>query len=61
MNAERWQRVNDLFHVATERAPEERAEFLEQACRGDESLCREVKSLLTSHERTENFIEIPAF
>ncbi len=25
------------------------------------SLCREVKSLLTSHERTENFIESPAF
>jgi serine/threonine protein kinase/Tfp pilus assembly protein PilF len=61
MNAERWQRVNDLFHIATERAPEERAEFLEQACRGDESLCREVKSLLSSHERTDNFIEIPAF
>src|SRR6476646_10104668 len=61
MNAERWQRVNDLFHLATERAREERAEFLEQACRGDKSLCREVKSLLTSHERTENFIESPAF
>src|SRR6476646_1564522 len=61
MNAERWQRVNDLFHLATERAPEERAEFLEQACRGDKSLCREVKSLLTSHERSENFIESPAF
>ena len=61
MNAERWQRVNDLFHSAAERAPEERAAFLEQACHGDESLCREVKSLLTSHERTENFIELPAF
>ena len=61
MNAERWQRVNDLFHSAAERAPEERAAFLEEACRGDESLCREVKSLLTSHERTENFIELPAF
>ncbi len=61
MNAERWQQVNDLFHSAVERAPEERAAFLDQACHGDESLCREVKSLLTSHERTENFIESPAF
>jgi serine/threonine protein kinase/Tfp pilus assembly protein PilF len=61
MNAERWQQVNDLFHSAVERAPEERAAFLGKACRGDESLCREVKSLLTSHERTENFIELPAF
>ena len=61
MKAERWKQVNDLFHSAVERAPEERAAFLEDACHGDESLCREVKSLLTSHERTENFIELPAF
>ena len=61
MKAERWQRVTDLFHSADERAPEERAAFLEEACDGDEDLCREVKSLLTSHERTENFIESPAF
>jgi eukaryotic-like serine/threonine-protein kinase len=61
MNAERWQQVNDLFHSAIERAPAERAAFLAQACRGDENLCREVKSLLTSHERTANFIELPAF
>ena len=61
MNAERWQRVNELFHSATERAPEERAEFLAQACAGDDELCREVKSLLNSHERTGTFIELPAF
>jgi|KBSMisStandDraft_5_1062788.scaffolds.fasta_scaffold12868_3 serine/threonine protein kinase/Tfp pilus assembly protein PilF len=61
MNAERWQRVNDLFHSATERAPEERAAFLEEACDGDDGLCREVKSLLNSHERTQTFIELPAF
>jgi serine/threonine protein kinase/Tfp pilus assembly protein PilF len=61
MNPERWQQVNDLFQSAAERAPEERASFLDEACRGDESLGREVKSLLTSHERTENFIESPAF
>jgi serine/threonine protein kinase len=61
MKVERWKQVNDLFHAAVERAPEERAAFLEDACYGDESLCREVKSLLTSHERTENFIESPAF
>jgi len=61
VNAERWQQVNDLFHAATELAPEERAAFLDQACRGDESLCREVKSLLSSHERKKIFIESPAF
>ena len=61
MKAERWQQVNDLFHSAAERAPEERAAFLDEACRGDEGLCREVESLLASYERAENFIESPAF
>jgi len=51
MKAERWKQVNDLFQSAVERAPEERAAFLDEACRGDESLCREVESLLTSHVR----------
>jgi eukaryotic-like serine/threonine-protein kinase len=61
MKAERWQRVNDLFQSAAERAPEERAAFLDEACHGDEGLCREVESLLASYERAENFIESPAF
>jgi serine/threonine protein kinase/Tfp pilus assembly protein PilF len=61
MEAERWQQINDLFQSAAERAPEERAAFLDEACHGDEGLCREVESLLASYERAENFIESPAF
>jgi len=61
MKAERWKQVNDLFQSAVERGPEERAAFLDEACHGDEGLRREVGSLLTSHERAENFIELPAF
>ena len=61
MQAERWQKVKDLFHSAVDRAPKERAAFLNEACQGDGSLCREVKSLLASHERTKNFIESLAF
>ena len=61
MKAERWQQINDLFQSATERAPEERAAFLDEACHGDEGLCREVESLIASYERAENFIESPAF
>ncbi|HWY51136.1 MAG TPA: protein kinase [Chthoniobacterales bacterium] len=61
MKAERWQQINDLFQSAVERAPEERAAFLDEACHGDEGLCREVESLLASYERAENFIESPAF
>src|SRR6478672_5335105 len=61
MKAERWKQVNDLFQSAVERAPEERAAFLDQACHDDEGLRREVETLLTSYERSENFIELPAF
>jgi len=61
MKAERWKQVNDLFQSAVERAPGERAAFLHEACQGDEGLRQEVDSLLTSHERAENFIESPAF
>ena len=61
MKAERWKLVDDLFQSAVERAPGERATFLDEACHGDEGLRREVESLLTSHERAENFIELPAF
>src|SRR5436189_187719 len=61
MKAERWKQVNDLFQSAVERAPRERAAFLHEACHGDEGLRREVDSLLSSYERAENFIELPAF
>src|SRR4029450_12135537 len=61
MKAERWKQGHDLFQSAVERAPGERAAFLDEACHGDEGLCREVRSLLTSYERSENFIELPAF
>src|SRR6266516_6805748 len=61
MKADRWKQVNDLFQSAVERAPGERAAFLHEACQRDEGLRREVDSLLTSYERSENFIELPAF
>ena len=32
-----------------------------KSCHDDEDMRHEVESLLTSHERAENFIEVPAF
>src|SRR6476619_2434221 len=61
MKPERWKQVSDLFQSAIERAPEERTAFLDESCHDDEGLRSEVESLLTSHERAENFIEVPAF
>src|SRR4051794_2334015 len=61
MKAERWQKINHLFQTASERPPEERTAYLTEACGQDEDLCREVISLITSHEQAESFIETPAF
>jgi len=49
-----------VFESALERAPDERAAFLDHACDGDESLRGEVQSLLASYEEGESFMERPA-
>jgi eukaryotic-like serine/threonine-protein kinase len=46
MKPERLQQLDRLFHSALERGPAERADFLDEACAGDESLRREVEALL---------------
>ena len=43
-----------------EHAPEERSAYLAQVCAGDESLRRQVETLIVSYKRAENFIEVPA-
>ncbi|MGH9843341.1 MAG: hypothetical protein ACREEM_31765 [Blastocatellia bacterium] len=48
-----------LYHAALEREPESRAEFLDEACAGDEELRREVASLLAYDDRPASFIEAP--
>src|SRR4051794_7581497 len=46
MDAQLFQRVEQLYHQALERDAGDRAEFLRDACAGDELLLREVLSLL---------------
>src|SRR5207244_1723282 len=53
--------VKEIFQAALEREPGERAAFLSQACGGEESLRREVESLLASHEKDGSFIDSPAY
>ena len=60
MDPERWKRVDNLLQAALERPPAERAEFVRQACAGDEALEREVRSLMASGQETRSFMESPA-
>ena len=61
MSPEHWQQIKILLHSALERAPAERPAFLDQACSGNPTLRSQLEGLLASHERTEDFIELPAF
>src|SRR5215510_11910679 len=55
-----WERVNQLFHEAMERADEEREEFIARASQNDPSLQREVKSLIAAYEEDDGFFDNPA-
>jgi eukaryotic-like serine/threonine-protein kinase len=59
MIPDHWQRAKDLFGQACERAPDQRASFLAEACLGDEDLRREVSSLLESYQETGSVLDKP--
>lgn len=52
---ERWQEIDRIFAAALEREPGERAQFLTEACAGDQELRREVESLL-AHDSAESLV-----
>ncbi len=53
--------VEDIFLAALEKGtPEERAAYLEQACKGDPELRRRVERLLEAHPKAGDFLENPA-
>jgi tetratricopeptide (TPR) repeat protein len=57
MNAERWQAIGDLFEQALPLPAGERTALLDDACRADEELRREVVSLLASHRAAGGFVQ----
>src|SRR5436190_3075567 len=60
MTPERWHQVEQLYHSALEREPNERAWFLAGNCKGDDDLRREVESLLAAEESPKSVLEHPA-
>ena len=60
MKDKRWQEVERIYHLTLEREASERSTFLVQACAGDETLRREVESLLRYEHHAQGFIEAPA-
>jgi eukaryotic-like serine/threonine-protein kinase len=60
MDSDRWKQVDNLLQSVLEHPPGERDAFLRKACAGDDSLEREVRSLLTAQHRAGRFLESPA-
>ena len=61
MTSERWRRVDELFHATMGRDAMERADFLREACAGDNALRSEVEKLIAAHEKDGSFIDSPAY
>ena len=60
MDAQRWQRVRDVFEQVIDRLPEERARFMADACGDDAALRAEVESLLQHDSRVgDDFLRPP--
>jgi serine/threonine protein kinase/TolB-like protein/Tfp pilus assembly protein PilF len=57
---ERWRRVEELFHGASDLDAGSRVAFLEDYCGDDHELRREVESLLAHVKAAQNFIESSA-
>lgn len=60
MDPARWQEIKRVFEGALDRAPEQRLDYVTEACQGDETLVQEVNSLLRSFDDAHSFMEQPA-
>lgn len=60
MTPEQWHKVEEVLQGALDRAPQERASFVDAACDGDEQLVLETTSLINAFEAAGDFIEEPA-
>jgi eukaryotic-like serine/threonine-protein kinase len=60
MTPDRWQQIERLYYSALEREESQRASYLRAACAGDESLVKEVESLLAQEKGAPGFLEAPA-
>ena len=52
-----WDQVKEILALALEQAPEERDQFVRQACHDDAALRLEVESLLSHHDQADSLLE----
>jgi serine/threonine protein kinase len=59
VEAERWRKLEDLFHAAANMHASQRRAFLDQACTGDQPLRDEIISLLDCENSSDDLIHSP--
>ncbi|HRH43314.1 MAG TPA: hypothetical protein PKY82_16900, partial [Pyrinomonadaceae bacterium] len=57
MNPEHWQKVKSILEKALDLPADSRAEYLANACEGDEDLRREVENLLSFEKDDAGMLE----
>jgi len=60
MAHENWQKVREVFDAALRQDPEDRQNYLNEACGDDKKLLTELESLLSSLAKSDEFLETPA-
>ncbi len=56
MSDERWGRIEEIFHLAVDLAPGDRAVFLSRVCSDDSELRRQVESLLANDKSKDDLL-----
>jgi serine/threonine protein kinase len=60
LTPERWAQIRQIFDGALERPQQDRAAYLRVLCARDDELRREVESLLSNYDGSEDFLSTPA-
>jgi serine/threonine protein kinase/tetratricopeptide (TPR) repeat protein len=61
MNPDQWHKIRELFDAALDRPVDQRAEFLDFACAGDEEVRSRVEAMLAADEQDDLLIDRPAY
>ena len=59
VEADRWRQIEEVFHLALQYDGAERDAYLAGMCGEDQSLINEVRSLISSHEHSGEFLDKP--
>ena len=59
MDPDRWKRLEELYHTALEREPEQRSAFLAEVCRSDDELRGLLDDLLSHNALTNGLVAQP--